>query len=107
MHRDLCLAAIWALVLVLLILANDLHVQVVSCNSDGLRYAFILDRGTLGKLPTHIDFPFLDGDRLFFRVVYSDKPVPEAMEPQITPAPLIAADLVDDQTLVSRGVRVF
>jgi hypothetical protein len=40
-------------------LANELQVQVVSCNSDGLRYAFILDRGRFGKLPTHIDFPLL------------------------------------------------
>ncbi|MBE3143939.1 MAG: hypothetical protein IMZ61_08450 [Planctomycetes bacterium] len=62
-------------------LANELQVQVVSCNSDGLRYAFILDRGSLGKLPTHIDYPFLDGDRLFVRVVYGDKPVPEVIEP--------------------------
>ena len=66
-----------------------------------------LDRGSLDKLPTHIDFPFLDGDRLFVRVVYSDKPVPEVMEPKITPAPLSAADIVDDQTLVHRGVRAF
>ena len=86
-------------------LANDLHVQVVSCNSDGLRYAFILDRGQIDLLPTHIDFPFLDGDKLLVRVVYGDKPVPEVMEPQITPAPLIAADIVDDQTLVRRGVE--
>jgi hypothetical protein len=35
-------------------LANDLQVQIVSCNSDGLRYGFILDRGSVGKLPTHI-----------------------------------------------------
>ena len=42
-------------------LANELQVQVVSCNSDGLRYAFILERGSLVKLPTHIDYPFLDG----------------------------------------------
>ena len=28
-------------------LANELQVQIVSCNSDGLRYAFILDRGQL------------------------------------------------------------
>jgi hypothetical protein len=88
-------------------LSNDLHVQVVSCNSDGLRYAFILDRGSLDKLPTHIDFPFLDGDRLFVRVVSGDKPVPEVLEPQITPAPLSVADGVDDQTLVHRGVRAF
>ncbi|HEY5270171.1 MAG TPA: hypothetical protein VII97_07525 [Anaerolineales bacterium] len=86
-------------------LANDLHVQVVSCNSDGLRYAFILDRGQIDLLPTHIDFPFLDGDKLLVRVVYGDKPVSEVIEPQITPAPLIAADIVDDQTLVRRGVE--
>jgi hypothetical protein len=55
-------------------LANELQVQVVSCNSDGLRYAFILDRGSLGKLPTHIDFPFQDGDKVLVRVVYEDKP---------------------------------
>lgn len=45
-------------------LANELQVQVVSCNGDGLRYAFILDRGQLGKLPTHIDFPFVDDGKL-------------------------------------------
>jgi hypothetical protein len=88
-------------------LANDLHLQVVSCNSDGLRYAFILDRGQIDMLPTHIDFPFLDGDRLLLRVVYGDKPAPEVIEPKITPAPLIAADIVDDQTLVRRGVEAF
>ena len=26
-------------------LANEMQLQVVACNSDGLRYAFILDRG--------------------------------------------------------------
>ena len=50
-------------------LANELQVQVVSCNSDGLRYAFILDRGQLGKLPTHIDFPFIEKDKLLVSVV--------------------------------------
>ncbi|HET9587568.1 MAG TPA: hypothetical protein VFO91_02155 [Anaerolineales bacterium] len=55
-------------------LANELQVQVVSCNSDGLRYAFILDRGKLGKLPTHIDFPFIEEGKLIVRVVYSDGP---------------------------------
>lgn len=88
-------------------LAKDLHVQVVSCNSDCLRYAFILDCGSLSKLPTHIDFPFLDSARLLVRVVYGNKPVPEVIEPQITPAPLIAADIVDDQALIRRGVAAF
>jgi hypothetical protein len=90
--------------------ANALRMHVVSCNSDGLRYAFILDRGRVDLLPTHVDYPFLDGDRLLFRVVYGGKPVPEApemIEPRITPAPRMAADEVDDQTLIRRGVKAF
>ena len=50
-------------------LANELQVQVVSCNVDGLRYAFILDRGQLGKLPTHIDVPFIENGKLLVRAV--------------------------------------
>jgi hypothetical protein len=88
-------------------LANELDVQVVSCNSDGLRYAFILDRGSLGKLPTHIDFPFLDEDKLFVRVVYDDKPLTEVIQPPITPSLAVAADTVDDHTLVDQGVGAF
>lgn len=88
-------------------LSNDLHMEIVSCNTDGLRYAFILDRGQIDMLPSHIDIPFLDGDRLLVRVVYGDKPVPEVIEPQVIVAPLIAADIVDDQTLVHRGVGAF
>ncbi|MDL1942415.1 hypothetical protein FBQ99_08720 [Chloroflexi bacterium CFX2] len=59
-------------------LANELQVQVVSCNSNGLRYAFILDRGSFGKLPTHIDYPFIDKGKVVVRVVFSDiqPPVP-------------------------------
>ena len=83
-------------------LANELQVQVVSCNSDGLRYAFILDRGSLGKLPTHIDFPFQDGDKLFVRVVYEDKPSPEMIQSQIAPDVV-----VDDHALVHEGVGAF
>ena len=81
-------------------LATALQVQVVSCNSDGLRYAFILDRGQLEKLPTHIDFPFVDKGKLLVRVVYSDSP---------QPIPGIPADIprVDDQTLVHEGVGAF
>ena len=81
-------------------LANELQVQVVSCNSDGLRYAFILDRGQLGKLPTHIDFPFVDNGKLLVRVVYSDSPQPIPDLPADTP-------MVDDQTLVHEGVGAF
>ncbi len=32
-------------------LANELQVQVVSLNSDGYHYAFILDRGQIDTLP--------------------------------------------------------
>ena len=88
-------------------LEDDLQVQVVSCNSDGLRYAFILDRGQIDLLPTHIDFPFLDEDRLYVRVIYNDQPVPEVLEPQTTPAPVTPAVMVDDQTLVRQGIEAF
>jgi hypothetical protein len=88
-------------------LANDLQVQIVSCNSDGLRYGFILDRGSVGKLPTHIDFPFLDGDRLRVGVVYTDESVPGLINPQSVQAPPIIVEIVDDHTLVSRGVGAF
>ena len=81
-------------------LANELQVQVISCVSDGLRYAFILDRGRFGKLPTHVDYPFIDNGKVLVRVVYGDKP---------QPAPTQPAEIgeVDDQTLVSQGVGAF
>jgi len=81
-------------------LANELQVEVVSCNSDGLRYAFILDRGQLSKLPTHIDFPFIDNGKLLVRVVYNENP------PSI-PTPRVDSTMVDDHTLVHQGVRAF
>jgi hypothetical protein len=81
-------------------LANELQVQVVSCNSDGLRYAFILDRGRLGMIPTHIDFPFIDNGKLLVRVVYGDNP-------KSIPAPPANVGVGDDQTLVREGVGAF
>ena len=81
-------------------LSNELQVPVVSCNSDGLRYAFILDRARLGKLPTHIDFPFIEKDKLLVRVVYSGTP------PSM-PAPPVEIANVDDHTLVRQGVGAF
>jgi hypothetical protein len=86
-------------------LADDLQVQVVSCKSEGLRYAFILERGQVDVLPTHIDFPFLDGDRLLIRLVHEDQPIPDVIEPQNTPAPPVASHAVDDQALVRRGAE--
>jgi len=88
-------------------LENDLDVQVVSCNTDGLRYAFVLDRGQIDRLPTHIEFPFLDGDRLLVRVVYGDKPLPAGIESQTTAATRIAVEKGDDQRLIDRDVESF
>ena len=80
-------------------LANQLQVQVVSCNTDGLRYAFILDRGRLDNLPTHIDFPYVDHDKLSFRVVYPDSP-------QSQPASA-AATAIADHNAIQRGAQAF
>jgi len=82
-------------------LANELQVQVVSCNSDGLRYAFILDRGQLGELPSHIDFPFIDNGKLSARVVYKDKPQPPG------PTPPVGVEIVEDQTFVRQVAGAF
>ncbi|MBL8051487.1 MAG: hypothetical protein JNM46_09725 [Anaerolineales bacterium] len=62
-------------------LSNELQVQIVSCNSDGLRYAFILDRGQLAELPTHVDYPFIDNGKVMVRVVYNKPPEPIATPP--------------------------
>lgn len=73
-------------------LSNQLQVQVVSCNADGLRYAFILDRGRLDNLPTHIDFPYVDHDKLSLRVVYPDSAVDIA---------------IADHNAIRRGAQAF
>ena len=82
-------------------LAKNIQLQVVSCNSDGgLRYAFILDRGSLGKMPTHIDYPFIADAKPLIRVVYSDNL-------QSMPAPPVNIAKLDDQALVRQGVGAF
>lgn len=81
-------------------LADELQLQVVSCISDGLRYAFILDRGRFGKLPTHVDYPFVDNGKVLVRVVYGDNP-------QSTSALPAENATVDDHTLVHEGVGAF
>jgi len=81
-------------------LADELQVQVVPCNSDGLRYAFILDRGQIDILPTHIDFPFIDDGRLLIRVVHRN-------DLASVKTATVNAAMVDDQTLVRRGVAAF
>ena len=68
-------------------LASELQVQVVSCNNDGLRYAFILDRGSFGKLPTHVDYPFVDNGKVMVRVVFGNSHQPVPVTPVDTSAP--------------------
>jgi hypothetical protein len=85
-------------------LASEMQLQVVACTSDGLRYAFVLSRGSLGKLPTHIDLPFSDEGDPFVRVVYDDKSLPDVE--QIKPA-LPTSPVVDDHLLVHQGVKAF
>ena len=82
-------------------LANELQLQVVSCISDGLRYAFILDRGQFSKLPPHVEYPFIDNGKVLDRVVYGDKPHAAPVLPEEIPI------AVDDQTLVKEGVGAF
>lgn len=62
-------------------LANELGIQVVSCNGDGLRYAFILDRGRFGQLPTHIDYPYYENDKVMVRVVFGESRPPVPIPP--------------------------
>jgi hypothetical protein len=85
-------------------LANELQVQVVSCNGDGLRYAFVLERGQLEKLPTHIDFPFVDDGKLFVRVVYGDTQQPAAVPPVNAPP---ANDLAFARQMTAAFLKVF
>jgi hypothetical protein len=81
-------------------LSNELQVQVVSCNSDGLRYAFILDRGRFVKLPSHIDYPYVDNGKVWVRVVYGDNPQSVAATP-------VDDARVEDRALVQEGVGTF
>jgi hypothetical protein len=69
--------------LVLHDLANELQVQVVSSSSDGLRYAFILDRGQLGKFPPRTGLPFIEENgKHLVRGVYSDNPTSMSTAPE-------------------------
>jgi hypothetical protein len=81
-------------------LANELQLQVVSCTGDGLRYAFILDRAQFGKLPTHVDYPFIDNGKVLVRVVYDDNL-------KSTPAQPADTAIVEDHALVQEGVGTF
>jgi hypothetical protein len=88
-------------------LTDALHTRVVACNGDGLRYAFVLERGQIDVLPTHIDYPFVRDERLFVRVAYEKSPVIAVMEPPIVAVSPEVAAAVDDQMRVQRGVGAF
>jgi len=81
-------------------LANEMQVQVVSCNSDTLRYAFILDRGSFGKLPTHIDYPFIDNGKVIVRVVFDNSQQP-------IPVPPVEPVDVDDNRFIRQVAGAF
>ncbi len=56
-------------------LATDLQVQVFPSNNEGLRYAFILDRGHLGQRTTPEDFPGPQPKQLLAEETDSHKPL--------------------------------
>lgn len=86
-------------------LANELQLQVVSCNSDGLRYAFVLDRGQLGELPTHIDYPFVDNGKIMVRVVLNE-PLQSASVPQVIKG-VDDAVMLDDHRFIRQVAGAF
>lgn len=83
-------------------LANELQVQIVSCNSDGLRYAFILERGQIETLPTHIDFPYVDNGKVLVRVVYENPAQSVASTP-----PAVTDDLTFARQMAKSFVKIF
>ena len=84
--------------------ANELQLQVVSCNSDGLRYAFILDRGQFDRLPTHIEYPFIDNEKLLVRVVYSSNPQSLPVQPEDV---VLIEDHTPAQQVVGAFLKIF
>jgi hypothetical protein len=83
-------------------LLEDLTIQMVPGDRDDLSSSFILDEGGCDRLLASIDFPFLDGDRLFLRAVKSDEPIQEFMDPPITLSPLVSEDMVVDHNLTKQ-----
>ena len=76
-------------------LANKLQVQVVSGNSDGLRYAFILSRGRIDQLTNQTTVPILEENR-FPPEFIQDWSVLEVVEARIGITNLKAADMIAD-----------
>ena len=83
-------------------LEKELQVQIISSDNDGLRYAFVLERGQIDALPKHIDVHPTE-DKLIVRVVLSEKPVGPVLNTQAVPELLSDPDLAD-QTQNDRSV---
>lgn len=79
-------------------LEHELQVQVVTGDSDGLRYAFILDRGRFQGIRAQAGHLFTENGKLLVRVVYKD-------HPHFVPVPLVAAATIDDHMRVHQNVR--
>ena len=76
----------------LLELAIDLNVQVESSNSEGFRYAFILDRG---RLPAREDLPALERSQLLVGSTDAKTPNAEAWHEPIIVVDLSGYDQLD------------
>ena len=75
---------------VLLDLAIDLNIAVVPSDSEGLRYAFILDRGQLGPLPARVDLPSLERSQLFVGRPDTNEPLARAWD-----KPMVVVDVTN------------
>jgi hypothetical protein len=94
-------------------LAAELNVEVISSSNDGLRYAFVLERGRL-SLPQEIHAPVAGGGMAVPPITSEtlepgvDQTLPEVVQEELietrtAPTPLIVADIVEGQTLVDQG----
>ena len=80
---------------------TELQVQIVYSSNDGLRYAFILERGQIDEIPKQID-PDLDADKLVVRVLFSKNNITAAADGQ--PAPTMFTNTEADDPQVDRSV---
>ncbi len=79
-------------------LETELQVQIVYSTNDGLRYAFILERGQIDELPKPID-PHPDKPSLVVKVLFSEKPAAAG-----TNAPALLKPVESDEPQVDRSV---
>jgi hypothetical protein len=77
---------------VLVDLAIDLNVAVVPSDSEGLRYAFILDRGQLGSLPVSVDFPGLERSQLLLKSADAQPPTAPVWDKPIVVVDMMSLD---------------